>query len=56
MNLRQRNLVEDGLRQGGAPTYHIHGSSGQTAYLQGDTQGADAVQGGHRCLKRGEGV
>ena len=46
MNLRQRNLVEDGLRQDGALTYHIHGGAGQTAHLQGDEQRADAAQGG----------
>ena len=56
MNLRRRNLVEDVLRQGGTPTYHIHGGTGQTTYLQGDTQGTNAAQGGYQCLKRGKGV
>ena len=46
MDLRRRNLVKDGLRQGGAQTYHIHEGAGQTVHLQGDAQGADATQGG----------
>ena len=47
MNLRQRNLVEDGLRQGGAQTCHFHKGAGQTIHLQGDAQGAYATQGGN---------
>ena len=47
MNLRWGRLVKDGLRQGSAPTYHIHGGAGQTAHLQGNAQGANSTQGGH---------
>ena len=55
MNLGLRNLVEDGLRQGGAQTYHIYEGAGQTVHLQGNDQWGDAIQG-HQCLSRGEDV
>ena len=46
MNLGWRNLVEDGLRQGGTHIYHIHEGARQTIHLQGDAQEAAATKGG----------